>query len=67
MYGGSREQVGMKTFLYGPMDYTKTPKLQFRVGDDDLPEIRGIPVGGRGRKNMHRCALVAEQQKVELT
>ena len=53
--------------MYGPMDYTKTPKLQFRVGDDDLPEIRGIPVGGRGRKNMHRCALVAEQQKVELT
>ena len=30
----------MKTFLHGPMDYAKTPKLRFRVGDLDLPERR---------------------------
>ena len=28
----------MKTYLHGPMDYAKTLKLRFRVGDLDLPE-----------------------------
>ena len=40
MYGGSREETGMKTYLCGPMDYAKTLKLRFRVGDLDLPERR---------------------------
>ena len=26
--------------MYGPMDYAKKMKLQFRVGDLDLPERR---------------------------
>ena len=40
MYGGLREEIGMKTYLHGPMDYAKTLKLRFRVGDMDLPERR---------------------------
>ena len=48
------------------MEYAKTLKLQFRVGDLDLPERRGIPVVGRRRK-MHRCVLVAKQKILELT
>ena len=44
------------------MDYAKTPKMRFFVGDLDLPERRkkGIPVIG-WRKKMHRYALVAKQ------
>ena len=38
MYGGLREDIGMKNYLHGPMDYTKKLKLRFRVGDLDLPE-----------------------------
>ena len=30
----------MKTYFHGSMDYVKTLKLQFRVGDLDLPERR---------------------------
>ena len=37
---GLREKVGMKTYLHGPMDYAKKPKLRFRVGDLDLPKRR---------------------------
>ena len=40
MFGGLREEMGMKTYLHGPMDYAKTLKLRFRVGDLDLPERR---------------------------
>ena len=32
------EGIGMKTYLQGPMDFAKTLKLRFRVGDPDLPE-----------------------------
>ena len=39
VYGGLRE-VGMKAYLHGPMDFAKTLKLRFRVGDLDLPERR---------------------------
>ena len=49
IYGGLREEIGMKTYLHGPMDYAKTLKLRFRVGDLDLPERRGMPVVGRRR------------------
>ena len=38
--GGVREDLGMKTYLYGPIDNAKTLKLQCRVGDLDLPERR---------------------------
>ena len=40
MYGRLREEIGMKTYLHGPMDYAKTLKLRFRLGDPDLPERR---------------------------
>ena len=36
VYGGLREEIGMKTCLHGPMDYAKTLKLRFRAGDLDL-------------------------------
>ena len=29
---------GMQTYLHGPLDFAKTLKLRFRVGDLDLPE-----------------------------
>ena len=62
--GALREEIGMKMLLCGPKDYAKTPKLQFRVGDLDLPERRrGIPVVGRRRK-LHRYALVANQKRI---
>ena len=44
--------------MYGPMDYAKTTKLQFRVGDME----RGTVVGRRRRK-VHICALVAKQKE----
>ena len=40
IYGGLREDIGMKTYLHGPMDYAKNLKLRFRVGGLDLPERR---------------------------
>ena len=27
IYGGLREEIGMKTYLHGPVDYAKTVKL----------------------------------------
>ena len=49
------------------MDYAKTLKRRFRVGNLDLPERRkGIPVVGT-RSKMHRCAFVAKQWRAELT
>ena len=38
IYRGLREDIGMKTYVYGPMDYAKKLKLRFRVGDMYLPE-----------------------------
>ena len=40
IYGGLREDIGMKTYLHGPMDYAKKLKLRFRVGDLGLQETR---------------------------
>ena len=40
LYGGLKEGIGMKRYLHGPMDYAKSLKLRFRVGDLDLPERR---------------------------
>ena len=50
IHGGIREGIGMKTYLHSPMDFAKTLKLRFRIGDLDMPERRGIPVAGRRRK-----------------
>ena len=52
IYGGLREDVGMKTYLHGPMDYAKTLKLRFRVGDLDIPERR------------KRCSSIREEKDV---
>ena len=60
IYGEFREEIGMKTYLHGPMDDAKTLKLRFRVGDLDLPARSVTVVEGR-RRNVHRCALVAKQ------
>ena len=40
LYGGLREEIPMKTHLNGLMDFAKTLKLRFRVGDLDTPEKR---------------------------
>ena len=63
VYWGYREGKGLKSYMYGPMDFAKTRKLRFRVEDLDLPERRKgyILVTGRRRKYMHRCARVAKQ------
>ena len=58
---------GIKTYVHGPMDYAKTLKLRFRVGDLDLPERKGILVGGWRRKKVHRAAFVAPQTRIEST
>ncbi|CAB1111443.1 unnamed protein product [Ectocarpus sp. CCAP 1310/34] len=39
-YGKLKEGIRMKSYLDGPMDDAKKLKLQFRVGDLDLPERR---------------------------
>ena len=58
---GVKRKNRKKRSFHGPMDYARTLKLRFRVGDLDLPERRKRgPVVGRRRK-MHRCALVAKQ------
>ena len=46
-YGGLSEGIGIKTYSHGPMNSAKTPKLQFRVGDLDLPERRNRYISSR--------------------
>ena len=57
IYGGLSEGIGMKTYLHGPMDFAKTLKLRFRVGDQDLPERRKRYTSSRGEEEMdaHMC------------
>ena len=52
IYGGLREEIGMKTYVHGPMDYAKMLKKRFRVGDLDLPEGRkeGHQQSGGGKR-----------------
>ena len=50
IYGGLREQIRMKTYLHGPMDYAKTLKVRFRAGDLDLPERRKRYTSSRGEE-----------------
>ena len=35
---GLREEIGIKTYIHGPMDYAKTLKPRIREWDLDLPE-----------------------------
>ena len=66
IHGGLREEIGMKTYLHGPMDYAKTLKLRFRVGiwTCQKEEVYQYSRGG-GR----RCTDVPlwQSSRVELT
>ena len=42
----------MKTYLHGPIDYAKTLKLRFSVGDLDLPERRGMYASSREKEEI---------------
>ena len=70
IHGGLREDIRMKTYLHGPMDYAKKLKLPFRVGDLDLPERRKRCISSQEEEdvatNMCPC-YVAQQWKVGLT
>ena len=57
IYGGLREDIGMKAYLHGPMDYAKKLKVQFRVGDLDLPERRKRYASSREEEDVaiHMC------------
>ena len=61
--GGLREDIGIKTYWHGPMNYAKTLKLRFRVGDPDLPERRKRYNSSReeGVVTHKICARVAQQ------
>ena len=65
IHGGLREEIGRKKYMHGSMDYAKTLKLPFRVGDLDLPERRGIPVVEGVRKI--KDARLWQSSRVELT
>ena len=57
IYGGLMEDIGIKTFLHGPMDYANKLKLRFRVGDLDLPERRKRYTSSREEEDVatHTC------------
>ena len=63
-YGGSREEIGKKTYLHDPMDYAKTLKLRFRAEDLDLPERRKRDTSSRGEEEeesqMRPCGKAVE-------
>ena len=56
IYGGLREDIGMNSYLHGPMDYAKKLKLLFRVGDLDVP----------GRKKRHTRSWEEENVATKL-
>ena len=63
IYWGLREEIRMKTYLHGPMDYAKTLKLRFRVGDLDLPERRKRYASSREKEELaqvHPCGKAVE-------
>ena len=57
VYEELREDIGVKTYLHGPMDYAKELTLRFRVGDLDLPERRKRHTNSREEADMdaHMC------------
>ena len=65
IYGGLREDIGMKTYLHGPMHYANMLKLRFRVGNLDLPEIRKRYTSSREEDvatNMCPCGTTIESR-----
>ena len=61
IYGRLREDMGMKTYLHGPMDYLQTLKVRFRLGGPG--PTRKQKEAGR-RTWLQICARVAQQQRV---
>lgn len=61
-----RQGIGMNTYLYGPMDFTKTLKLRFRLGDLDLSERTRKRTNSREEEevNTQICAPVGKQERV---
>ena len=61
-----REDIGMKTYLHGQMDYAKKLKLRFRVGDLDLPERRKRYISSLEKEdvaaNMCPCGTTIESR-----
>ena len=55
IYGGLRDGIGMKTYLYGPIDFAKNLKLRFRIGDLDLPERRKRYTSNRAEEEAQTC------------
>ena len=53
IHGGLGEGIRMKTYLRGAMDFVKTLKLRFRVGDLDLPERRKRYTSSAEEKGVH--------------
>ena len=55
----------MKTYLHGPIDYAKTLKLRFGVGDLNLPERRNRYTSSREEEEedaqMCPCGKAVEQ------
>ena len=62
IYRALREDIGMKTYLHGPMNYAKKLKLRFGVGDLDLSERRNIYTSSREATNMRPCGTTIESR-----
>ena len=62
--GGLTEDIGMKTYLHGPMDYAKKLNLRFGVGNLDLKERRKRYTNSREEEyvatNMCLCGITIE-------
>ena len=58
----------METYLHGPMDFAKNAETAISCMWPEparkKKEVPGIPVAGTRRKQMHRCARVAMQERV---
>ena len=65
IYGGLREDIGMKTYLHGPMDYAKKLKPRNRVGNLHLPERRKRYTSSREEEvvtHMSPCGTTMESR-----
>ena len=66
VHWGLRKDIGIKTYLHGPLDYAEKLKLRFRVGDLDLPERRKRYSSSREEEhvatNMCPCSAARENR-----
>ena len=59
----------MKAYLHGPMDYAKTLKLRFRVGDLDLPERKKRYTGSQEEEEIAQmcpCGKAVVQSRTHI-